>query len=608
MKNTKLKNVFLTFCIISTLILTVFSPIISTAKVVNDDTKADLQKNTFKVSKSLDSIKPQVFVSQNNLFTPLAFSDDGLENIMISNETYDEYKPSMITDRNSVLVAYECKDENGTFVSIKKSTDHGQTWSNAIIFSDEDLNFTSPSFTQPHSGGFGFGAFLTPEETSYVYEVDIGSLANTGTWNAVPWDYSNITNPSGEYIGKFYDFTSPDAISFNDHDIPWIIGTIGDSEFIEGYESYNGQDMPIFLHQDPVSPESNRTIVFFPEVSGCSNMSVITGKNATSKPTVYGVCEISNGTNNNLLFFHGNPDIWGKEDLLRKQYINSSEDFKHPKILTENNNIYIAVETSTKGIVLYHSANYGAEGSWTIYNITSDILPISTNPEYPMLVSNSSYLSCAFIESGNLSFTKTVKNDINWSEPVQLNDVNGSVSTEYNSYDLGDMNRAVWTDARDGNKDIYYYLAFIPTVDVAVTGFSITRSESQLFLPTNNLIEITVENVGDALAENIPINITYYLDDGNFSATEYPGLIDSIDAGKTTTITRPLFRFRVPDFFYAAIDFAGIESIKVELDPEGKSEDSNPGNNVVTESVDFEKIFPRLAQYEDFLKLLKKII
>jgi len=608
MKNNKTKNVFLTICVISTLIFTVSLPVIGTAKIVNDDAKTDLQKNTFKVSKRFNSIKPKVFVSQSNLFSPLSFSVNSLANIMVSNETYDEYKPSIITNQNSVFVAYECEDENGTFISMKKSTDHGQTWSDNILFSNENLNFTDPSFTKPYSGGFGFGAFLTPEETSYVYEVDVGSIGNTGTWSAVPWDYSNITDSSDDYIGRFYDFASLDTVSFTDYDIPWIIGAIGDSEFIEGYESYNGQDMPIFLHKDPTDSESSRTIVFFPEITGCSNIAITAGKNATSKSMIYGVCEVSNGTNNNLLFFHGNPDIWGEEDLLRKQYINSSEDFKHPKILAENNHIYIAVETSTKGIVLYHSANYGAEDSWTVYNITSDILPISGTPGYPMLISNNSYLSCAFIESGNLSVTNTLKNDINWSQPVQLNGVNGSVSTEYNSYDLGDMNRAVWTDTRDGNKDIYYHLAFVPTVDVAVIDFKITRSESQLFLPTSNLIEITVENVGDVAAGNIPINITYLLDDGNSSATEFPGLINSIDVGQTTTITRPLFKFRVPDFFYAAIDFAGIESITVELDPEGTSEDSDPGNNVVTQPVDFEKIFPRLAQYEDFLKLLKKLI
>jgi hypothetical protein len=309
---------------------------------------------------------------------------------------------------------------------------------------------------------------------------------------------------------------------------------------------------------------------------------------------VYGVCEIQNGTNQNLLFFHGNPEIWAEEDLLQKQYLNSSEDLKHPKIITNGNDIFIAVETSTNGIVLYHSNNYGAEGSWNIYNVTSEILPLDSNPMYPMLSVNDTHLACSFINLGNLSFITSDDNGKNWANPVQINDQNGTVVSEYKNTDFGSIYQLVWTENRNGSKDLYYNIDYVPKVDLAITNFTILKDE---LFPTFNWISIELKNLGDALSSSIQLNVTYTCEGENATVTDYPGYVQSIGPGETINVKRPLFRFRNPEFFQSLIAFAGIRNITVYLDPQTVADDINPADNMYPpQPISYKDIFPKIGR------------
>jgi len=332
MKMNKSKKMFLT------LILSFI--MVSSTLVMGDTNIASKNNKTskpvlLKASSNQPVIKPNVLFSKNDYFS-IATSDFNTNNIVIANETQNESYPSMVAYRNNLIVAYEFSNETYTNIYIKTSNDYGETWSNPIYF-DFDFNVISPSFVQTTYGeNFAFGAFLTSENSSYVYELDMPSIGTPNNWKSTLWDYSNITNDTGAYIGSFYNLKKPDVISFSDSTLSWIIGTISDSKFIEEYKNYSCIESPTFLYKDLDSPSTIRRIIFFPEIKNCSNISISLGKDSTQHSMVYGVCEIQNGTNQNLLFFHGNPDIWAEEDLLRKQYLNSSEDLKHPKIITKN--------------------------------------------------------------------------------------------------------------------------------------------------------------------------------------------------------------------------------------------------------------------------------
>ena len=605
MINKQIKNISIVFLLTIFLIITAFIPAFNAIKT-NSDKVIDRKGNILSASCKISTIAPTSFKSNKNFIgLSTILENNNLENIVVADESYNEYKPSMIVSEGNMLVGYECEYENKTFITFKKSSDYGQNWIDVNSYSNDNYNFTDLSLTNLLSGqGFGFGTFLTPENTSYVFELLISSFSNTGLWYVNVWDYSsNITDNQGNEVGKFFNIRGTDTIYFDNPNIPWIVGTIGDSEFIEGYEDYNGQNMPVFFHQDPSDPTGTRTIIFFPEVSGCSNISISAGENSYGTSMVYGVCEIANGTNNNLLFFHGNPDIWSEEDLLRKQYINSSEDLKHPEIQVDDNDIYISVETNSSGIVLYHSSNYG--NSWDVLDITSDF-PSVQNPMYPVLRQNYNQLFCSFIDNGNLSVTSTYKSNIHWSEPIQVNDVSGSVEPGYQFHDIYDNTRIIWSDNRTGNLDIYYHLSYVPSTDLALVDFQLVKENDMRLIPTKSYISITVENLGDKPAQDISINVTYKI---KGSDEEYPInriiYIDYLGPYQKTTIKRPLFRNRLNEFFQALKDFAGMESMTVYIDPENNVGDTDISNNFITrDDISFKSIFPILDLIEFIFRFL----
>ena len=146
---------------------------------------------------------------------------------------------------------------------------------------------------------------------------------------------------------------------------------------------------------------------------------------------------------------------------------------------------------------------------------------------------------------GNLSTISSQDHGATWGEPFQINDVNGTVDEGYNNFDIGNFHQIMWTDNRNGNKDLFYHLDYIPTIDLEVVNFTITKEELQMFIPTKNLLEIEIINNGDTTANLIPINIAYTCDDGNTTETQYTCYITDLSAGQTTIIKCSLFRFKM---------------------------------------------------------------
>jgi hypothetical protein len=522
---------------------------------------------------------------------------------IISNEAYAEYNPSLAISGNNALIAYETLEGIKTKVYYKTSVDNFKSWSEATYanatFDGITYNSTFPSFTKLTTSGEAFGAFLTPDNSSYIIELSGYELNKIALW-----DYTNITSNNGTYIGDFYDFKAPDLISYPNYVMPWVIGVIGKGEFIEDYNELDCNDSLMFFYKDVDNPSSSRTIVFFPEVSNCSNLSICLGENNADVPMIYGVCEIQNNASKNLLFFQGNPDIWDSENLLRKSILLSNENLTHPKIYAKGENIFIVAETSLQGIVMYYSNNYGSNGSWVLKNVTDGILELGSKSVYPDIYVNDAYIFCSYIESGNLAVTTSDNLGINWKAPLIINSVNGSVVEGYRYNDMVNNHNFVWTDNRDGNFDIYFYVDYISKVDLEL--LDINLAGDLLPFGTKNLLQITVKNNGDAIAKNIIMNVTFSFIDGNDTYAENIFEIENLLPGETKTISRYLFNLEMSDFLFAFINFAGIENINVLVDPKGFTGDVDTSNNYGDiGGVTYKDIFPVLGDYEDIFLLLK---
>jgi hypothetical protein len=596
MNNKNTKNIFFMLLVLTLLVLT------STYSFANNgdinQEKTSFNSNMLKINKVTTNFL------ENSLFEKNSIKITNNNEKIISNEIYAEYNPSIVISGNDGLIAYETSEENKTKVYYKTSIDSFQNSSEAryvdTTFDGITYNATFPSFTKQTTNNEYFGAFLTPDNSSYIIE-----LSGSGLNSIALWDYTNITS-NGSYIGDFYDFKTHDVINYPSHVIPWVIGVIGKGKFIEEYDEFNCNNSTMFFYRDDTDPLNSRTIVFFPEVSNCSNISICLGENNVNVPMVYGVCEIKNNSSTDLLFFYGNPDIWESENLLRKNIIFSEENLTHPKIYANENNIYIVAETSMHGIVMYHSNNYGSDGSWVLKNVTQNILESGLKPVYPDLYLNNARTFCSFIESGNLIVTSSNNSGVNWTNPYKINTVNGSVVEDYSYKEMVNNHIFVWTDNRSGNFDIYFYVDYISKADLELLDINL-ESDLQPF-HINNLLEITVKNNGDSIAKNIEMNVTFSFTDGEDTNAENIFEIAFLLPGETNSISRYLFDLKMPDFLYAFINFAGINSINVEVDPDGSTGDVDTSNNNLNKVFSYEDIFPIFGEYEEFFLLIKDIL
>ncbi len=194
--------------------------------------------------------------------------------------------------------------------------------------------------------------------------------------------------------------------------------------------------------------------------------------------------------------------------------------YARPDISVSGGSGYIACGTNENGnndIVCF----YSTDG----FNTTTKTF-IADSPDDetdPSIVSYGEIAQCAFTKNGNLYETHTNDGGTTWSEPIQINDQDGTVEGGWHNSELTTGGNVVWVDTRNGNADIYFDSLGIPAPIINIEeikgGFGVTS---------------TLTNTGGADAENVEWSIVF--DGPVFIGKEKSGTVTTIPVGGEATI------------------------------------------------------------------------
>jgi len=185
---------------------------------------------------------------------------------------------------------------------------------------------------------------------------------------------------------------------------------------------------------------------------------------------------------------------------------------------------------SGSNVVVVYMSNDNVYGDWDIKCVyshdggetweTSEIATEHPVDEvYPAAFMSGNNVYCVYVKNGNLYLAKSEDGGETWSEPEQINEVDGTVVAEPRAIDISDGG-IVWVDTRNGNSDIYYVPLPAPIITIGISGgFG---------------VKATISNEGTEAAENLAWSVD--LSGLVFIGKHAEGTIDTLNPGESVTV------------------------------------------------------------------------
>jgi hypothetical protein len=153
----------------------------------------------------------------------------------------------------------------------------------------------------------------------------------------------------------------------------------------------------------------------------------------------------------------------------------------------------------------------------------------------PAIISYGKDATATFMKDGNLFVVYSKDTGATWSEPTQVNDVNGMVQQQYRNSDITSGGYVIWTDLRNGNADLYLdTVGGLPTHPVLAFGN---------FTGGLGKVSLTVKNIGDGDAINTTVILSVNGGLINRIKVQATEVFPTITAGGEVTITTDKFIF-----------------------------------------------------------------
>jgi len=462
-----------------------------------------------KISASLKQFSPLVLAAGDGNET------NGTSSVLrapITTGLENENHPSLVSLGNGkYFLAYESDnpDLNGKEILFTYSTDNGKSWTSPVYFALEG----NQTYTQIDSFDRGnvIGVCLSDYfyyngykdfNRSHLYILNLLNPFDDSTWSYWPFDLWNLSDGKNEYRIENISALSLDLRGNNEI----LISVVGDV-YNKTAKKWEVKEGPIIVYTDEYSYNSDELSLWFVWFEGNTSTCSIpaTALNEKGKNMFIAYQKKNNSSSEIFCLYSKTGDIsnWSMYNLSM-----NGKNLSTPSAIIKDGKIYIAIE-STDGtdtnIILYKSQN-GV--NWTRYNISTKL---NISEKYPVLYSNSTHLICVYYNESKDIYLRTSPDGENWSNAFDINNGTGTVVEEYQTADIADSKHIVWTDNRDGNKDLW--IAILgekeekkgkPKLNIV----NINLESSEKNMNASNVINITYSNTGDENATMVQLFVT----------------------------------------------------------------------------------------------------
>jgi hypothetical protein len=421
---------------------------------INDDRIASnlvAQSPPLKIEPPPDAAAIKTEILQKAILSPVAPSSI-LGNTPVAITGEPEVHPALATDTGGwffggYAVQHSLLDSEILFTS---STDGGKTWESSTL--QDIIPGLEGMHDYPAVDYWGsthqFVATFSPDpaeaEGSMLYVLKANDPSDKDTWSYILQDCTWV---------QIHDRESNDIAGYSHREDWWygVVVSTADSDYnVAPYVPCT--DVPFF--NLPYTPETSWAWWFF-DYENCHHASVDL---AQFNGKFYAAWDYFDDAapekGRDILLITGDGDDITTTWNVNIEVLGGNENNIYPDVAaTENGYVYIVAQTNESStddqdVVCFYSHDSGT--TWQMSTVAADP---SKDEKYPSIDGETG--TCIYTVDGNLYKTTTEDGGATWGAPEKVNDVDGTVISEYR---MGSVCKtgAFWMDNRNGNADIYF--------------------------------------------------------------------------------------------------------------------------------------------------------